>query len=49
MDWMTLFSEQFPHTDFSNVNLDWMIEQLVYLAAKVEDLERRVTLLESRE
>lgn len=38
--------EQFPYTNFHDINLDWIIEALKELNDRVTDLEARVTALE---
>lgn len=38
--------EQFPYTNYHDLNLDWIIEALKELNDRVTDLEARVTALE---
>lgn len=38
--------EQFPYTNYHDLNLDWIIEALKELNDRVTDLEERVTALE---
>lgn len=38
--------EQFPYTNYHDLNLDWIIEALKELDDRVTDLEARVTALE---
>lgn len=38
--------EQFPYTNYHDLNLDWIIEALKELDQRVTDLEARVTALE---
>ena len=38
----------FPYTDFHELNLDWVLEQITLMEQKIEELEARVQALEEQ-
>lgn len=46
---MPRFFDEFPYTNTNDINLDWLIEVVKNLDARVADLEDRVTALEGGE
>ena len=38
----------FPYTDFHELNLDWVLEQITLMEQKIEELEARVQALEDQ-
>ena len=38
--------EDFPYTNFHELNIDWLLEVIQTMDAEIDDLEARVTALE---
>ena len=38
----------FPYTDFHELNLDWVLEQITLMEQKIAELEARVQALEDQ-
>ncbi len=38
----------YPYTDFHELNLDWILDQLTQMQQEIEDLQARVQALEDQ-